>query len=521
MSEPKIIFFNANIITLDHRQPRAEAVAIQDGKIAAIGSNKEILKLKSASTKVVDCKNKTVVPGLVDCHVHMLEFGLFLQELDLRDTRSIEEMQTKLREHVGKHPELNWILGGRWDQEKFQEKRYPTRWDLDTAVANKPMFLNRVCGHLSVANSKALQLAGITKNTKVKGGTVDLDTATGEPNGILRDNARDLVWKVVPKPSKETLEKACLSACKKAVEFGLTGVHWLAGSSEDVQILQELHFRRELPLRVYLGIPVEQLDHIFSSESPSEFGNNMLREGFIKILADGSLGAHTAALKKPYADNPKTRGLMLYTQKKLSQLIMKAHSRGLQLGVHAIGDRAVENVLEAFEKALKKDPRQNHRHRIEHCSILNPQLITRMKRLGLIASVQPHFVVSDFWTVDRVGPERARWAYPFKTLLKKGVVVASGSDCPVELINPLLGICAAVNRKDKEEESLTVDEALETYTLNAAYASFDEKKKGTIETGKYADLTILSDDITRVPPDKICDATVEMVIVNGKIVYSR
>jgi hypothetical protein len=521
MSEPKIILFNANVITLDPGQPRAEAIAVQDGKITAVGSNKEVLKLKSEGTRVVDCKNKTVIPGLVDCHVHMLEFGLFLQEVNLRNTRSIKEMQMKLREHAGKYPELNWILGGRWDQEKFTEKRYPTRWDLDAAVSNKPVFLNRVCGHLSVANSKALQLAGITKNTKAKGGKVDLDTTTGEPNGILRDNARDLVWKVVPKPSKETLEKACLLACNKAVESGLTGVHWLVSSSEEVQILQKLHFGGKLPLRVYLGIPVEQLDEVISPGLLSVSGNNMLRVGFIKILADGSLGAHTAASKRPYSDEPKTRGLMLYTQKKLTQLIMKAHGRGLQLGVHAIGDRAVENVLEAFEKALKKAPRQNHRHRIEHCSILNPQLIARMKRLGLIASVQPHFVVSDFWTVDRVGRERARWAYPFKTLLRKGVVVASGSDCPVELINPLLGVWAAVERKDKAEESLTVDEALRTYTLNAAYASFDENKKGTIETGKCADLTILSDDITKVPPDKIREAGVEMVIVDGEIVYSR
>jgi predicted amidohydrolase YtcJ len=247
----------------------------------------------------------------------------------------------------------------------------------------------------------------------------------------------------------------------------------------------------------------------------------MLKVGFIKILADGSLGARTAALNKAYSDDHKTRGLMLYTRKKLNQMIMKAHSAGLQLGVHAIGDRAVENVLDAYRKALRKVPRRNHRHRIEHCAILNPKLIDDMKRLGLVASVQPHFVISDFWTTDRVGSERARSAYPFRTLLKKGVVVASGSDCPVEQISPILGIWAAVTRKDKAEEVLAVEEALKTYTVNAAYASFDEKKKGTIEPGKLADLTILSDDPMGVPADKIRNLAVEMVIVDGKVVYSK
>jgi predicted amidohydrolase YtcJ len=247
----------------------------------------------------------------------------------------------------------------------------------------------------------------------------------------------------------------------------------------------------------------------------------MLRIGFIKILADGSLGARTAAMKKAYSDNHGKRGMMLYTQKQLQQLILKAHGVGLQLGVHAIGDRAVENVISAYEKALKKMPRKNHRHRIEHCSVLNPRLISRMKSLGLVASVQPHFVISDFWTVDRLGTERTRWAYPFKSLLKENVIVAAGSDCPVEGISPISGIWAAVAREDNPEEILTPTEALRTYTKNAAYASFDENSKGTLEPGKFADFTILSEDPTEIPPDKIRDIAVEMVIVDGKVVFSR
>jgi hypothetical protein len=521
MPEASLILSNANVITLTPRHGRTQAIAIKDGKIIGVGTNREIQMRVGKKAKIIDCKGKTVLPGFVDCHVHMKDFGLFLQQVDLRNAKSIEEMQRILRQHVEKHPEQRWIIGGRWDQEKLREKRYPTRWDLDSAISNKPALLNRVCGHLAVVNSKALRLAGITKHTKIRGGEVELDRSTGQPNGVLKDNAIDLVWKIIPRLGKETTKEACVLACKKAVEAGLTGVHWLVSSSEEINILQKMCEGGTLPLRIYLSIPERLLDHVLALGMSSGFGNEMLKMGFIKILSDGSLGAQTAAMKRPYSDNPRRRGMMLYSRRDLRQIVMKAHMHGWQIGVHAIGDRAIENVLDAYEQALKKAPNQNHRHRIEHCSILNQKLIARMRKLGIVASVQPHFVISDFWTVDRVGPERARWAYPFKTLIGKGVVVASGSDCPVELINPLLGVWAAVARKDNVNESLSAEEALKTYTSNAAYASFDEDKKGTIENGKLADLTVLSDDPTKIPPEKIRDISVEMVIVNGKVVYSK
>jgi len=521
MSETTLVILNANLVTLNPKQPKAEAIAIQNGRIVAVGSNEEVRKYIGKPTRVIDAKNKTIVPGFVDCHVHMTGFGHFLHTLNLRNVESIKEMQQKLREYVQKNPERSWSLGGRWDQDGFVEKRYPTRWDLDAAVADIPVFLIRVCGHLGVANSRALQLAGISKETTVDGGKIDLDEASGEPNGVLRENALELVWKAIPKPSPKELEEACISACKKAVEAGLTCVHWIVGSAEEIRIIQRLHFEGKLPLRVYLGISVDLLDQLVDLGLPTGFGNDMVKIGFVKVFADGSLGARTAALKEPYSDKPKTRGIILYTQRKLNRLVSKAHRAGLQLAVHAIGDRAIEAVLKAFENALKKHPRKNHRHRIEHCSVLNPMLIERMKRLGLIASVQPHFVVSDFWVVDRVGKDRARWVYTFKTLMKKGLIVTSGSDCPVEPIDPLFGVWAAVTRKSFAEESLTVKEALKTYTLNAAYASFDEERRGTIEAGKLADFTILSDDLFNVPPESIKDIRVEMVFVDGKMVYAR
>ena len=521
MSNVKLAILNANVITLDSKRPKAEAVTIQNGKIIAVGSNEEISKYVDNETKVIDAKKRTVVPGFIDCHVHMTGFGRSLQDLDLRNVKSIKEMQQKLQEYAKKNPEKSWIFGGRWNQEKFVERRFPSRWDLDAAVPDKPVFLVRVCGHAGVVNSKALQLAGITKETIIEGGKIDLDENTGEPNGILRENALELVWKATPKPSIKEVENACLLACRKAVEAGLTGVHWIVDSADEIRIIQKLCSEGKLPLRVYLGIPAEFLDELVNLGLATGFGNDMAKIGFVKIFADGSLGARTAALKQPYSDKPETSGMILCTQKKLNKLVLKVHRAGLQLGVHAIGDRAIETVLKAFLKALREFPRENHRHRIEHCSVLNPKLIRQMKRLGIVASVQPHFVVSDFWVVNRVGNVRARWVYPFKTLIHEGLVVASGSDCPVEPINPLLGVWAAVARKGYAEESLTLEEALRTYTLNAAYASFDENKKGTIEVGKFADLTILSDDLATVSPEKIRDVAVEMVLVDGEIVYAR
>jgi len=521
MLNATLAILNANVITLNSKQPKAEAVAIQNGKIIAVGSNEEIRKYIGKETKVIDAKNRTVVPGFVDCHVHMTGFGWSLQTLDLRNVNSIKEMQQKLQEYAEKNHGKSWILGGRWDQEKFAERRFPTRWDLDKAFADKPVFLVRVCGHLAVVNSKALQLAGITEETTVEGGEIDLDKATGDPNGIVRENALEIIRKAVPKPSPKELEDVCLLACRKAVEAGLTGVHWIVDSADEIRIIQKLYFEGKLPLRVYLGIPVDLLDELVNLRLSTGFGNDMVKIGFIKIFADGSLGARTAALKQPYSDKAETSGMILCTQKKLNKLVLKAHRAGLQLGVHAIGDHAIETVLKAFSKALKEFSRENHRHRIEHCSVLNPKLIRQMKRLSLIASIQPHFIVSDFWVADRVGKARARWVYPFKTLIHEGLVVASGSDCPVEPISPLLGVWAAVARKGFAEESLTLEEALRTYTLNAAYASFDENRKGTIEVGKFADLTILSDDLDKVSPEKIKDIAVEMVFVDGEIVYAK
>jgi len=521
MLEATIIILNANVVTLNPKQPHAQAVAVYDNKIVAVGSDEQIRKYAGKTTRTIDAKNNTVVPGLNECHAHMVSFGQSLQNLDLRDAKSIPEIQSRLRKYAEKNSEKKWILGGRWDQEKFAEKRYPTRWDLDAAVSDRPVFLIRVCGHIGVANSKALQIAGIIGKTLIQGEKANAGAHNEKHDGLLRENALGPVWHAVPKPSQIELEQACILACKKAVEAGLTCVHWIAGSAQEIDVIHRLYSSKILPLRIILGIPVGGLDSLTKSGIRTGFGNEFVKIGFIKILSDGSLGARTAALAEPYSDKPDTCGMMLYKEEKLSELVEESHKAGLQLAIHAIGDRAVEVVLNAYEKALKKYPSKNHRHRIEHASVLNPNLIRRMKRLRLIASVQPHFVASDFWLVDRVGEARACWVYPLKTLMHEGITVVSGSDCPVEPISPILGIWAATTRKIVPQENLTVEEALKTYTSNAAFASFDEDKRGTIEPGKLADLTILSNDPFSVTPSSIKQIKVRMTIVNGRIVYSN
>lgn len=517
-----LVLFNGNIVTMNSAQPKAQAVAIKRGKFVAVGANKQILSYAEESTKKIDLKGKTVVPGFVDAHVHGASLGRVLSQINLRNVKSIREIQRKVKQWTKKTAEGKWIIGRGWDQDKLAECRYPSRFDLDQAAPRHPVFLLRVCGHLGVVNSKAMKLAGITKQTKPpKGGRIDRDPKTGEPNGVLRENALNLIYNVLPKSSEKNLTSTCLLACQKMVEEGITTAHWIISSASELRVLQRLNSRNMLPIRIYVLIPVEFLDTLVELGLSTGFGGDRIRVGSVKILADGSLGARTAALKQPYNDAPKTEGMMLYSQNQLEKFVEKAHETNLQLAIHAIGDRTVEVVLKILEKELRKVPKENHRHRLEHVSVLNSRLIKRMRKIGVVASVQPHFVVSDFWIVDRLGKARARWGYAFKSLLKEGIVAMGGSDAPVEPVSPILGVYAAVARKTFPQERLTVDEALRIYTVNAAYGSFEEDVKGSIEKDKLADLVVLSQDPYKTTPQQIRDIRVEITIVGGNIVYTR
>jgi hypothetical protein len=515
-----LALLNGNIITMNQRQPKAQAVAVQKNKIIEVGANTEIQAFVQKNTKIIDLKGKTVIPGLTDTHIHIDEFGRSLLNIDLRNVKSIKEIQQRIQQRARKVSKGIWMQGRGWDQEKLKEKRCPTRYDLDQAAPDHPTLITRVCGHLAVANTKALENAEIAKRTRSpKGGKIEKDSETGEPTGVLRENAIDLIWRAIPEYDEKDLKKACSLACRKAVESGIANVHWIIRDPKEIRVIQELREENRLLLRVYVLIPVRYLDELIQLGLRTGFGDERVRIGSVKILVDGSLGARTAALYSPYQDKPSTKGMLLYDEIELYDLVLKAHKAGFQLAIHAIGDRAVDLTLDALEEALDKAPSENHRHRIEHASVLNERLVQRIKRLGVIASVQPSFVVSDFWVVDRVGRQRGQWVYAFKSLVDNGVLVCAGSDCPVESVDPLAGICAAVSRKSFLEERVVVQEALRWYTVNAAFASFEEDVKGSIEEGKLADFVVLSDDPFEA--EEIEKIEVEMNVVDGRIIYCR
>jgi len=520
MLQATLVFLNANVHTLNPKKPEAQALAIQDDKILHVGSNREVKRHIGPKTRVIDLKGKTVLPGFIDTHVHVASFGRNLTAINLRNASSIRQIQQAVKERAKETPPGKWIIGHGWDQEKLEERRLPTRRDLDAATREHPVVLIRVCGHLCVANTKALKEAGIDEKTaSPRGGKIERAPKTGQPTGILRENAQKLVLKAIPKPTEEELAEACLLACRKAVQHGLTTVHWIIENPRELRVVQRLRAEGKLPLRVYIFIPERYLDQLVELGLQTGFGDSTVKIGAIKILADGSLGARTAALHEPYSDDPNTRGVLLYSQSELNKFAVKAHKAGFQLAIHAIGDEAVNTVLDAIERALKEKPVKDHRHRVEHASVLNKRLIKRMKKMGVIASVQPHFIVSDFWVADRVGPARARWVYPIKSLLEENLVVTGSSDCPVEPINPLLGVWAAVAMHPFLEERLSVEEALRLYTVNAAFSSFEENLKGSLEDGKLADLVVLSDDPFSVEAEKIRDISVLMTVVGGQIVF--
>jgi hypothetical protein len=519
----ELAIYDGNIITMNPSKPRAGSLSTMNGRFLAVGSDREVKKTLGKDTFILNLKGKTVLPGLIDCHVHLVKYGLQKTAIDLRNVKSIGELKTRLEKRVSSSAKGSWIVGHGWDQDRFEEKRYPTRLDLDEVAEENPVVLTRVCGHICVANTAALRIANIRRETgPIQGGQIDMDPEKGEPTGILREGAQDLVWKAVPPPTSNELEAAILAACKDAVKVGLTSIHCLVDSSTEILALHTLRKRNRLPLRLIILPPRELLEGLTALGITTGFGDEYLKIGPVKIFADGSLGARTAALAEDYSDDPGNKGIMIFSQNELNETVEKAHKSDLQVAVHAIGDRAIELALSAVEEALSRFPRRNHRHRIEHASVLNRPLITRMKDLNVIASIQPTFTISDFWVPQRVGAERVRLVYPFKTLMKSGVVIAGSSDCPTEILNPILGIHAAVTRGGfVPEESLSVNDAIRAFTINAAYASFEEEGKGSIEAGKLADFVVLSEDFTRIRPQNTKDVRVEMTVVGGSIVYSR
>ena len=523
-----IVVKNGKIITLDTEHEEAQAVAIRDGKIIYVGDNVGAEKYIGKDTRVIDADGKSILPGLIDTHIHLVKYGFSLDWIDLRNVESISRVKELVYNRVKERKPSGWIIGRSWDQEKFSEQRFPNRYDLDEVAPNNPVFLIRVCGHIAVVNSKSLEIAGINKDTpNPPGGIIDKDE-NGEPTGILKENALGLIYMAIPSPKRDDYIKAAKKAINNAVRHGLTTVHFVSLYPEEMEALQILKEKGELKIRVRVYYDYIFLDHINKLRVRRGFGDSILKINGVKIITDGSLGGRTAALREPYNDDPKNKGKFVITYDKLKEAISKANKAELQLAIHAIGDRALENVLSAIEKALNEYPRDDHRHRIEHAAVVPPDLLEKMKKLSVVVAVQPRFIISDFWVIDRLGENRTSWIYPLKTMLDTGIAVGGGSDAPVDPLNPIYGIYSAVTRgcfdniplcKYTPNEKLSLMEGIKLYTKYAAYLGFDENELGSIETSKYADLVILSEDITKIPKEKIKNVEVKMTIVNGKIVY--
>lgn len=513
---------DAHVLTMNQAQPRAEAIAVKGNRILRVGSNIEIGKLIGKTTQVICLKGKTVLPGFIDTHIHVADFGRSLLWMVLDGVTSIKELQDYLKKRVENTPKGKWIMGRGWNQSCFKEKRLPTRFDLDAVSPENPIVLYHQSRQLCVVNSKALQLAGVTNQTSPpSGGVIDKATETAELTGILRENATNLIWAVIPEPSEEELAEAAGWACEKILEAGVTSVHWMVLSSIEFSIIRMLLAQNRLPIRVYLVIPANLLDNIASFRSHDSL---TLKVGGAMISADGYLAAKTAALLQPYSDDTANNGKLLCTQTEMYSVATKILKMGLQLVIHAMGDRAVDVALATLEQVSTETPRKDRRNRIEQAAVLNKGLIERMKRQKVIVSVQPCVIASEFsvWSAtEHLGSERNRWLYPLKALLKGGLRVVGGSDCPMEPLNPLLGIQMAVAREYFPEERITVDEALRIYTIDAAYSSSEESIKGSIKLGKIADFTVLSHNPLSMSPHTIKDIAIEMTIVGGQVVYSK
>ena len=529
-----LVLVNGKIWTVNDKQAEVEAVAVLGNRIAAIGSTEEIRKWVGANTKVIDLQGKRVTPGFNDSHVHFLDGGMGLASVQLRDARTPEEFRDRIRDFAAKLPKGRWILNGNWDHENWTPPALPTRRLIDAVTPDNPVFINRLDGHMCLANSLALKLAGVTRETPdPPGGTIVRD-AGGEPTGVLKDAAMNYVYKVIPSPSEEVMAEAIRAALAYAAENGVTSVQDMSASPEVFGVYQKLLANGELTVRDYGHQPLSEWGRLARVGVRAWFGNDKLKIGGLKGFADGSLGSTTALFFEPYLDAPKTSGLPsdeMFPEGKMLNNILDADRAGLQVAVHAIGDKANKTILDVFAEVVKRNGARDRRLRIEHAQHLRPDEIKRFGPERVIASMQPYHAIDDGrWAENRIGPNRAKGTYAFRSLLDAGATLAFGSDWFVAPMEPLMGIYAAVTRRTLDgkrpqgwvpEQKITVAEAVRAFTMGSAYASGDEKVKGSIEVGKLADLVVLSADIFKIDPVEIEKAKVVMTIFDGKALYQR
>jgi predicted amidohydrolase YtcJ len=533
--EVDVLFTTGNIYTVNDHQPHAEAIAAKDGRIVFVGSNEDAKKFHAA--KIVDLRGRTVVPGFTDSHCHIFGIGEREMRLNLEGTNSREDFLARVKERVDKTGPGKWITGRGWIETFWKPPQFPTRQDLDKIAPNNPVFLTRADGHASIANSAALKIARIDKNTPHPFGGQILKK-NGEPNGMLLDKAQDLVARNIPKPTQGEREEALLRGIDREIKLGWCETQNAGSYKQDIDIIRKAFETGKIKSRFVNAV-----------YGPGQDAQNFLREGpiinafdrhfterTIKVLFDGALGSRGAALLKPYSDAPETSGLLREKPEDLRPMFEEALRRGIQVETHALGDRANRLILDLYEQAFKAVPADERkirepRWRIEHAQIVDPDDIPRFARLGVIPSMQPSHAISDlFFAPARLGMDRLVGAYAWQSFLKSGCIIAGGSDAPVERGEPMIEFYAAVARKSLKgesgegwhpEQAVSREDALKMFTIWPAYAAFQEKDKGSIEGGKLADFTVLSQDIMKIPETEILETQNEMTVIGGKIIYSR
>lgn len=533
-----IMVIHAKVYTVNAKQPWAQAIAIRQGKIVAVGSDEEIGRLRGMGTKVIDAGGKLVLPGFVDSHIHFMEGSLGIDRVHLEGAQNPADIQKILRDYAAKYPGDSWILGTGWNYAMFGEDKLPNKKYLDEIFTDRPVFLYGYDGHTSWANSKALQLAGITRDTpNPMNGAIVRDAKTGETTGALKESASELVEKFAPKPTRAEKLAALRAGMKWANENGLTRVHSAGGDFPELDLYEELHRHGDMTVRFYISyfldppeLRKQDLDAIESARK--KYRDEWMDTNAVKMMMDGVVESHTAAMLEPYSDDPSTKGTPFWNADKYKAAVAELDKRGLQLFTHSIGEYAVRTALDGYENAAKVNHTRDRRPRIEHIETISVADIPRFGKLGVIASMQPLHSYPDADTLDvwarNAGPDRASRAWSWKSIADAGGKLAFGSDWPVVTLNPWQGVQTAVTRQTEEGkpqggfvpgQRLTVAQTVEAYTLGAAFAGRREKTEGSLEPGKLADLIVVSQNIFEIDPHKISNTKVITTIIGGRIVF--
>jgi predicted amidohydrolase YtcJ len=533
-----LVFVNGKVWTVDAAKPEAQAVAVWRGRILKVGTDDEVKQLVGPKTKVVDLSGRRVVPGFYDSHAHFLGGGQQLARVDLKDAKDEAEFGKRLREFDQKTPRERWLTGGNWDHDRTFAGKMPSAAIVDKYVKDRPVFIRRYDGHMALANSVALKLAGVNPDTKdVPGGVIDRLADGKTPSGILRDNAMSLVGRLIPEPDEAEILEAVLAAQKHAAEVGVTSIQDMDGSSPETRrrlfrVLQRLAREDKLTVRIDLRWPIALHRELSAAGVTADFGNEFVRIGGVKGFMDGSLGSSTAKFFEPYDSDAATTGVFVTEPDTMRALVRAADAAGLNVCIHAIGDRANADLLDIYGEVAEKNGPRDRRFRIEHVQHLRPADYPRFKQLSVVASMQPYHVIDDGrWAEGRIGAKRCASSYAYRSLIDAGAKLAFGSDWPVAPLDPIPGLDAAVNRRTLDgkheggwfpEQRISIAEAVEAYTLGSAFGASQEKERGSLTAGKLADFVVLSRDVLDAKErDRIAETKVNLTVVGGKVVFER